>query len=359
MFRNQYDTDCTTWSPAGRIHQIEYALEAVKQGSAAIGLRSNKYAIVATLKRASSELSSHQKKIFKIDDHVGIAIAGLVADARVLAKYMRTECINHRYTYDEPMQAPLATLPQIRTPAPPPPFCLGATLCSPAAPLLRSCTRRSTGSPSRWRTSRRLARSAPATAPTASACSSRVPTTRGRTFLRRSPPASTSSALPASLPLALRLLLLLLLLYLPLLRSCTPPPPSPPPLSLPLFHHQPFLLRVLSLSSLTPPDSVPQLLRYKAWAIGARSQAGRTYLEKHFEEFAAAELDELIVHALTALCAATAATATTVTAIPATASPSPPATTLQLVVPPHRSPRALPPMLPPTSFPSTAPAPSL
>ena len=122
MFRNQYDTDCTTWSPAGRIHQIEYALEAVKQGSAAIGLRSNKYAIVATLKRASSELSSHQKKIFKIDDHVGVAIAGLVADARVLAKYMRTECINHRYTYDEPMQAPFVTLPQLHSPQRRPPF---------------------------------------------------------------------------------------------------------------------------------------------------------------------------------------------------------------------------------------------
>ena len=30
-----------------------------------------------------------------------------------------------------------------------------------------------------------------------------------------------------------------------------------------------------------------QYFEYKAWAIGARSQAGRTYLEKHFEEFAA------------------------------------------------------------------------
>ena len=76
MFRNQYDTDCITWSPAGRIHQIEYAMEAVKQGSAAIGLRSNTYAIVATLKRSSSELSSYQKKIFVIDDNMGIAIAG-------------------------------------------------------------------------------------------------------------------------------------------------------------------------------------------------------------------------------------------------------------------------------------------
>ena len=69
MFRNQYDTDCITWSPAGRIHQIEYAMEAVKQGSACIGLRSDKFALVATLKRSSSELSSYQKKIFKIDDN--------------------------------------------------------------------------------------------------------------------------------------------------------------------------------------------------------------------------------------------------------------------------------------------------
>ncbi|EOD07672.1 hypothetical protein EMIHUDRAFT_218177 [Emiliania huxleyi CCMP1516] len=65
MFRNQFDTDCITWSPAGRIHQIEYAMEAVNVGSAAIGLRSGKYAVVATLKRSASELSSYQKKIFK------------------------------------------------------------------------------------------------------------------------------------------------------------------------------------------------------------------------------------------------------------------------------------------------------
>jgi len=104
MFRNQYDSDITTWSPQGRIHQIEYAMEAVKQGMPAVGLKSKTHAVVAALKRSSSELAAYQKKVFKIDNHMGIAIAGLTADARVLSKYMRTECMNHKFVYDTPMQ---------------------------------------------------------------------------------------------------------------------------------------------------------------------------------------------------------------------------------------------------------------
>ena len=52
--------------------------------------------VLATLKRAASELSAYQRKLFKIDDHMGIAIAGLTADGRQLSRYMRSECINHR-----------------------------------------------------------------------------------------------------------------------------------------------------------------------------------------------------------------------------------------------------------------------
>ncbi|KAL3640890.1 RNA polymerase-associated factor [Castilleja foliolosa] len=103
MFRNQYDTDVTTWSPAGRLFQVEYAMEAVKQGSAAIGLRSKTHVVLASVNKASSELSSHQKKIFKVDDHIGVAIAGLTADGRVLSRYMRNECINYSYTYESPL----------------------------------------------------------------------------------------------------------------------------------------------------------------------------------------------------------------------------------------------------------------
>lgn len=100
MFRNQYDNDVTVWSPQGRIHQIEYAMEAVKQGSATVGLKSKTHAVLVALKRASSELSAHQKKIIPIDDHVGISIAGLTSDARLLSKFMRSECLNSRYAYD-------------------------------------------------------------------------------------------------------------------------------------------------------------------------------------------------------------------------------------------------------------------
>ncbi|KAG0351789.1 Proteasome subunit alpha 1 [Podila minutissima] len=103
MFRNQYDNDISTWSPQGRLHQIEYALEAVKQGSASVGLRSNTHVVLLALKRSSGELASHQQKLFRIDNHMGIAIAGLVSDARVLSNFMRTECMKSKMMYDRPM----------------------------------------------------------------------------------------------------------------------------------------------------------------------------------------------------------------------------------------------------------------
>lgn len=105
MFRNQYDTDVTVWSPEGRLLQVEYAMESVKQGSACVGLRSSTHAVIGALKRSVSELSSHQKKIISIDSHIAIGIAGLTADARTLAKWMRSECLHHKYVYGTPISA--------------------------------------------------------------------------------------------------------------------------------------------------------------------------------------------------------------------------------------------------------------
>jgi 20S proteasome subunit alpha 6 len=98
-----YDTDVTTWSPQGRVHQIEYAKEAVKQGSAVVGLVSKDFALLGAVRRAASELAEHQQKLFRIDDHMGIGISGLVGDARVLCQFMREEALNHKYVYGTPI----------------------------------------------------------------------------------------------------------------------------------------------------------------------------------------------------------------------------------------------------------------
>ncbi|GJJ07388.1 hypothetical protein Clacol_001590 [Clathrus columnatus] len=102
-FRNTYDSDNTVFSPQGRLHQVEYALEAVKQGSAAVGLRSKTHAILLALKRSTGELASYQQKMFRIDDHIGIAIAGLTSDARVLSNFMRQQAMASRMTFNRPV----------------------------------------------------------------------------------------------------------------------------------------------------------------------------------------------------------------------------------------------------------------
>ena len=94
MYRNQYDTDVTTFSRR-KARQVEYA-GSINQGSCCVGLTSDSHAVLAVLKRSPDELASYQEKIFKIDDHMAIAISGLTADARYLSKHMRTECLNHR-----------------------------------------------------------------------------------------------------------------------------------------------------------------------------------------------------------------------------------------------------------------------
>ena len=79
-------------------------MEAVKQGSCSVGLKSRTWAVVASLKRSSSELASYQQKIFRIDSHIGIAISGLISDARVLAQWMRNESLNHKYVFNSNIQ---------------------------------------------------------------------------------------------------------------------------------------------------------------------------------------------------------------------------------------------------------------
>lgn len=110
MFRNNYDNDSITYSPTGRLFQVEYALEAIKQGSAAVGIASKTHVVLVALKRNAEELGSYQKKLIKIDDHMGIALAGLAPDARVLSNYLRKQAMNLKMVFNRPILTQRAVL---------------------------------------------------------------------------------------------------------------------------------------------------------------------------------------------------------------------------------------------------------
>ncbi|MFW9968684.1 MAG: archaeal proteasome endopeptidase complex subunit alpha [Candidatus Odinarchaeota archaeon] len=98
-----YDMAITQFSPEGRLFQVEYAIEAVRRGTTAIVCR-NKNSVVFAVEKKNSllqEESSMSEKIFKIDDHIGVAIAGLTADARVLIDRARVQAQVNLLNYDE------------------------------------------------------------------------------------------------------------------------------------------------------------------------------------------------------------------------------------------------------------------
>jgi proteasome alpha subunit len=100
-----YDRAITVFSPDGRLFQVEYAREAVKRGTTSIGIRYKDGVVLAVDKRITSRLVEAEsiEKIFQIDENIGAATSGLVADARVLIDRARIESQANRITYNEPI----------------------------------------------------------------------------------------------------------------------------------------------------------------------------------------------------------------------------------------------------------------
>lgn len=105
LTRSEYDRGVNTFSPEGRLFQVEYAIEAIKLGSTAVGLQTKDGCVLAVEKRLTSPLldPASVEKIAEIDGHIGAAMSGLVADARTLVDHARVEAQNHTFTYDEPI----------------------------------------------------------------------------------------------------------------------------------------------------------------------------------------------------------------------------------------------------------------
>ncbi len=106
QYQMGYDRAITVFSPDGRLYQVEYAREAVKRGTTAVGIKAKDGVVLIVDKRVSSKLleASSIEKIFKIDEHIGVASSGLVGDARALVDRARVECQINRISYDEPIE---------------------------------------------------------------------------------------------------------------------------------------------------------------------------------------------------------------------------------------------------------------
>ena len=98
-----YDRGITVFSPDGRLFQVEYAREAVKKGSTTIGVKYKDGVALIVDKRSVSRLLEPKstEKIHDIDDFIGCATSGLVADARVLVDEARKNAQIHRVNYGE------------------------------------------------------------------------------------------------------------------------------------------------------------------------------------------------------------------------------------------------------------------
>ncbi|AFS83250.1 archaeal proteasome endopeptidase complex subunit alpha [Candidatus Nitrosopumilus sediminis] len=105
MASRGYDMTPTMYSPDGRIYQVEYAIETVKRGTLAIGVKSKEGVIMAVEEKPRTlQTSNVTQKIFQVDYHIGVAAAGYIPDARVQVDGARFFSQGNRMTYDESVE---------------------------------------------------------------------------------------------------------------------------------------------------------------------------------------------------------------------------------------------------------------
>ncbi len=109
---SRYDSRTTTFSPEGRLYQVEYAVEAISHAGTAIGLVTAEGIIFATEKRMQNTLLDTESvqdknisgdKVFKVDGHIACAVAGITSDANALIEYARMTALRHKFDYQEPV----------------------------------------------------------------------------------------------------------------------------------------------------------------------------------------------------------------------------------------------------------------
>ncbi len=100
-----YDRAITVFSPDGRLYQVEYAIETVRRGTIAVGVKCKDGIIIAVEEKPRKlQINETAQKIFQIDDHVGVAAAGYIPDARSQVDNARFFSQSNKMIYDESVE---------------------------------------------------------------------------------------------------------------------------------------------------------------------------------------------------------------------------------------------------------------
>jgi len=96
-----YDLSTITFSPDGRVFQIEYAAKAVEKSGTVVGIRCKDGVVMAVEKVITSKMlvPGSNRRILSVDTHCGIAMAGLAADAKQIVNRARSEARSYRQFY--------------------------------------------------------------------------------------------------------------------------------------------------------------------------------------------------------------------------------------------------------------------
>jgi len=95
-----YDLSSSTFSPDGRIFQVEYASKAVESAGTSLGLKCSDGIVMAVEKPLPSKmlLPNNSRRIHTVGSHAGLAVTGFVSDARQIVSRAREEASNYMET---------------------------------------------------------------------------------------------------------------------------------------------------------------------------------------------------------------------------------------------------------------------
>ncbi|VDD82786.1 unnamed protein product [Mesocestoides corti] len=102
-----YDLSASQFSPEGKVFQIEYAYKAVENSGTAVALKGKDGVVFAVENIVLSKLHEPGciKRVFTVDAHIGMVVAGLQSDTKALVEVARDECSNYRDTFGAPISA--------------------------------------------------------------------------------------------------------------------------------------------------------------------------------------------------------------------------------------------------------------